>query len=359
MVDNFNRDCRLCASEASEAVAKIKENLTESKPKYNSLRPQYRAGGEQAGHKLSFSSFLNYLRGQGVKINEPDKAKRRQALLKDYALINLGTLIMTIGVCFFKFPNNFAMGGVTGFSVVFARLVPGISAEATTIVLNLVFLAIGYIFLGRSFGFRTTYSTLVMNLLIIIYKKYFYLQRPLTNQPLLELSFAVLLPSIGGALLFYANGSSGGTDVLAMLLKRYSSVNIGSALVYSDFFITFSAFLVFDIQTVLLSILGMLARGSVVDTVMNNLTLSKYFIIVTTKPEIIGDYITLVMHRGATLLKAEGYFTGQEQSVFICAVSPYQAGSMMRQIRKLDEHAFILLTSTNEILGKGFKDNVH
>lgn len=359
MVDNFNRDCRLCASEANQAIAKIKENLTEPKVKYSSLRTKYRAGGEQAGHKLSFSSFLNYLHGQGVKLNEPDQAKKRQALLKDYALINLGTLIMTLGVCFFKFPNNFAMGGVTGFSVVFAKLVPNISAETTTIILNLLFLAIGYIFLGRSFGFRTTYSTLVMNLLIIVYKRYFYLTKPLTNQPLLELSFAVLLPSIGGALLFYANGSSGGTDVLAMLLKRYSSVNIGSALVYSDFFITFSAFLVFDIQTVLLSILGMLARGSVIDTVMNNLTLSKYFIIVTTKPEIIGDYITLVMHRGATLMKAEGYFTGQEQSVFICAVSPYQAGSMMRQIRKLDEHAFILLTSTNEILGKGFKDNLH
>lgn len=358
-MDNFNRDCRLCASDADQVVAKIKENLNEKKPAYSSLRSKYAKDGEKAGHKLSFNSFLNYLRGQGVKINEPDKAKKRKELIKDYALINLGTLIMTIGVCFFKFPNNFAMGGVTGFSVVFAKLVPSISAEATTIVLNLLFLAIGYIFLGRSFGFRTTYSTLLMNILIVIYKKYFYLQHPLTNQPLLELSFAVLLPSIGGSLLFYANGSSGGTDVLAMLLKRYSSINIGSAFVYSDFFITFSSFLVFDIQTVLLSILGMLARGSVIDTVMNQLTLSKYFIIVTTKPGIIGDYITLVMHRGATRMKAEGYFTGQEQSVFICAVSPYQAGSMMRQIRKLDEHAFILLTSTNEILGKGFKENIH
>lgn len=359
MQDNFNRDCRLCASEADEAVAKIKENLSESRNKYHSLRSQYAKGGAKEGSKLSINNFLFHLKTEGVKLNEPDKKQRRKDLLKDYALINLGTLIMTIGVCFFKFPNNFAMGGVTGFSVVFSRLVPGISAESTTIVLNLFFLVIGYVFLGRSFGFRTTYSTLLMNLLIIVYKHYFRLQRPLTNQPLLELCFAVLLPSIGGSLLFYANGSSGGTDVLAMLLKRYSSVNIGDALVYSDFLITFSSFLVFDIQTVLLSILGMLARGSVVDTVMNNLTLSKYFIIVTTKPEIIGDYITLVMHRGATRMRAEGYFTGQEQSVFICAVSPYQAGSMMRQIRMLDEHAFILLTSTNEILGKGFKDNLH
>ncbi|WEG35170.1 YitT family protein [Amygdalobacter indicium] len=353
-MDSFNHNCRLCDKDASQVVEKIKHDLSETKPQYNSLKTSFLKPAK--GQKLSFNSFLSYVRGQGVHISGTDQCSRVKTLIKDYALINLGTLIMTIGVTFFKFPNNFAMGGVTGFSVVFARLVPQISAGTTTIVLNLVCLALGYIFLGRSFGFRTTYSTLLMNALIVVYQKYFHLTKPLTDQPLLELSFAVLLPSIGGALLFYAGGSSGGTDVIAMLMKKYSNVNIGNALVYSDFLITFSSFLVFDIRTVLLSILGMLARGSMVDAVMNTLTMSKYFIIVTTKPDIIGDYITLVKHRGATKLQGEGYFTGQKQTVFICAVGQYQAGLMAREIRKLDEHAFILLTSTNEILGNGFKD---
>lgn len=354
----FSTSSRYADNEESTIIDRIRHDLEEPQHKFCGLvRSRLRSRDEAKADKelLNFNKFVKQLRGQGYKLDKISAQERRKALIKDYFLINLGTLIMTVGVYFFKFPNNFAMGGVTGFSVVFSKLVPAVSPGNVTIILNLFFLLLGYIFLGTSFGFRTTYATLLMNCLLAIFERFVHLEKALTTQPLLELSFAVILPSIGGALIFYANASSGGTDVLAMLLKHYSNVNIGKALVYSDFLITFSAFAVFDVQTVLLSVLGMLARGSMVDTVMNGLTMSKYFIIVTSKPEIVGRYITVIMHRGATRMRGEGFFTGQERSVFICAVGRQQAPLMAKQIRKLDPHAFILLTNTNEILGNGFK----
>lgn len=354
----FKTCSRYLDSNEAEIIGKIKQDLAEPVSKLGSianwhLRSRDEAKADKESH--NFNKFIKDLKVKGYKLEKFSQQEKLKSLIKDYFLINLGTLIMTIGVYFFKFPNNFAMGGVTGFSVVFSKLLPVISPGSVTIFLNLFFLLLGYLFLGKSFGFRTTYATLLMNSLIFVFERLVPIDKPLTSEPLLELSFAVILPSVGAALIFYANASSGGTDVLAMLLKHYSNINIGKALVYSDFLITFSSFLVFDVQTVLLSILGMLARGSMVDTVMNGLTLSKYFIIVTGKPEIVGRYITVIMHRGATRMKGEGFFTGQERSVFICAVGRNQAPLMAKQIRKLDPHAFILLTNTNEIWGNGFK----
>lgn len=152
--------------------------------------------------------------------------------LAEYGLITVSIWIMVIGIYFFKFPNHFAFGGVTGFSTVFSQLLH-CSASTFTTVANYALLVLGFIFLGKSVGIRTVYATIVMSVSLQALDVLVPMHGTLTDQPMLELVFAIMLPAVGSALLFNIGASSGGTDVVAMILKKYTSMNIGSALMAS------------------------------------------------------------------------------------------------------------------------------
>ena len=151
--------------------------------------------------------------------------------LREFALLNLGTIILTVGVYFFKFPNHFTTGGVSGISIILNALMPSLSMGTVNLILNFLLLLIGWFFLGKSFGIRTAYASAVYSLLTILLEKLIPLSAPLTDEPLAELVFAVGLPAVGSAILFSVNASSGGTDILAMILKRLTPIEIGTALI--------------------------------------------------------------------------------------------------------------------------------
>ena len=153
--------------------------------------------------------------------------------LAEYGLITVSIWIMVIGIYFFKFPNHFAFGGVTGFSTVFSQLFH-CSASTFTTAANYALLVLGFIFLGKSVGVRTIYATIVMSVSLQALDALVPMHGTLTDQPMLELVFAIMLPAIGSAILFNIDASSGGTDVIAMILKKYTSMNIGSALMAAD-----------------------------------------------------------------------------------------------------------------------------
>lgn len=132
---------------------------------------------------------------------------------------------------------------------------------------------------------------------------------PMTDEPLLELIFAVMLPAIGSAILFRIDASTGGTDIVAMIVRKYTHMDIGQCLLASDILITLAAFFVFGPKTGLLSILGLSAKSIAVDAIMENMNRNKYFTIITTEPQAICDYIVGELHRGATIYKGEGYYT--------------------------------------------------
>ncbi|MFR4441282.1 MAG: YitT family protein, partial [Hungatella sp.] len=142
--------------------------------------------------------------------------------LWEYGIITVSILFMTVGTYFFKFPNNFAFGGVTGFSTVFSALTKW-SASQFTLIVNMALLVLGFLFLGRGFGIKTVYASVLMSLGLSGLEKIWPMTAPLTQEPLLELVFAILLPAVGSAVLFNIGASSGGTDIIAMILKKYSS----------------------------------------------------------------------------------------------------------------------------------------
>ena len=159
----------------------------------------------------------------------------------EYFLITVSTLCMSIGIYYFKFPNNFTFGGVSGLSVVLSPFLP-ISPSTVNFIINALLLVLGFLFLGRGFGIRTVYSSTLLSVSLSVLDQIAPLNAPLTDEPLLELIFAVLLPGFGSAILFNIGASSGGTDIVAMILRKYTSVDIGRALLLSDLLITLTAF---------------------------------------------------------------------------------------------------------------------
>ena len=149
-------------------------------------------------------------------------------VLWEYGLITLSILVMVVGVYFFKFPNHFAFGGVTGFSTVVSAVTRW-SAGGFTFAANMILLLIGFLVVGRQFGVKTVYASVLMSVALAVLEKLYPMSRPLTSEPVLELFFAIFLPAVGSAVLFNIGASSGGTDIIAMVLKKYTSFNIGSA----------------------------------------------------------------------------------------------------------------------------------
>ena len=178
-------------------------------------------------------------------------------IVRQYTIITLGISMMAVGVYFFKFPNNFVFGGVTGAAALAAKLTP-ISASEFSAVVNMLMLLLGLIFLGKEFALTTGYATVVLSAELMLLEKACPLNEPLSDQPMLELIFAIALPAIASALLFSVGASSGGTDVIALIVEKYTHLHsIAAALFLTDLVMVVAACFVFDLQTALYSFVGL------------------------------------------------------------------------------------------------------
>lgn len=275
--------------------------------------------------------------------------------LNDFFILNAGTLLTAVGSYFFKFPNNFSTGGVTGISVVMTHYFPGLSNGTIVSVINIALLLVGLLLLGKGFGFKTFYVTVAFSAMLKILEVIWPMTQPLTDQPFMELLLGVFLPAWGSALLFNIGSSTGGTDIIAMIVKKYFKCHIGRALLIVDFFITLLTFVAFGPETGLFSMVGLFIRSFAVDLFLENMNTYKYFTIITDKPQEIYSYITDVLHRGATVYQAEGLYKHTEKTVIMTAQGKKQALHLQDVIRQKDPHAFVLVTNTSEIIGKGFR----
>lgn len=282
-------------------------------------------------------------------------SEQKRQPLREWLLMTLGTLLLAAGVYFFKFPNNFSTGGVSGLAVILGHYVPAVTPGDFVMVINVALLVIGFAVFGRSFGVRTCYCSLLMSAVIWVLERVLPLAAPMTSQPLMELIFAVGLPAVGSAILFNLDASSGGTDIVAMLLRRFTSLNIGRALLCTDCIITVLACVAFGMETGLFSVLGLLIKSLLVDMVLENINTHKCFHIITAKPEAIEGFITGELHRGATRIHGEGVYTHEGRTVLLTVVNRREAVALRRFVKATDPAAFLLIVNTGEIIGKGFR----
>ena len=269
--------------------------------------------------------------------------------------MTVGTVVMVIGIYFFKFPNHFSTGGVSGLSVILAHYFPSVTPGTFSLAVNMLLLAVGYLAIGPSFGYRTAYVTVLQSVLIRVLEVVLPMDAPMTGQPLLELFFAVGLPAVGSAILFNIGASSGGTDIVAMIVRRHSSVNIGQALLASDLVITLMACVAFGMEIGLFSVLGLVLKSLVVDMVLENMGVHKCFHIITSSPDVIEQFIIHSLNRGATRIHGEGVYTHEGREVLLTVVNRKQAVELRNYVKAHDPDAFLLITNTGEIIGRGFR----
>ncbi len=272
--------------------------------------------------------------------------------VKSYAIITLGTLLMAVGVHFFEFPNRFSMGGVSGISLV-AGAAFGFSSPAyLATVLNFLLLLVGFLFLGRSFGLKTVYSVTVFSFLLNFFEVYFPLSSPLTRETMLELFFDMLFISVGAALLFHEEASSGGTDIPALILKKYTGLPMGRCLLLIDFSVVLGAFWVFGIEIGLLSLFGIGLRAYVVDLVTEQFRAYCLCLIVTEKREEVLAFLNTRRFGGRVLFAVDETGEGFGASLFLVSLKARGASAFCHQLLSADEEAIAFLGKGGNVFTK-------
>ena len=283
-----------------------------------------------------------------------DMTKPAVKIVKEYVLLTLASVLMIISTWLFKYPNNFTFGGITGLSIVLSRIFE-VPASTLNLVMNAVLLVIGVVVLGKGLAGKTFYVTILSTVGLSALDKIYPITTPLTDEPVIELLFAVAIPAVASAILFNMDASSGGTDIVAMLLKKYTTMEIGTAIFAVDIIITLSAFVAFDFATGLYSVTGLMAKTLIMDGAIENMNLCKYFTIITTNPKPICDFIHHELHRSATIYKAEGTYSHTEKNIVLVVLKRSQAVRLRRFIKDVEPTAFMMITNSSEIIGKGFR----
>lgn len=273
--------------------------------------------------------------------------------IKKYSILTVGAVVLALANYVFKFPNHFSFGGVAGFAVILSGMFGG-SASTYTFVINMLLLLIAFPILGKEVAMRSFYVSIVFSGVLEVAQYVYPIDKPITNQPVLELVFSFMLLAVCSAIFFFMDASSGGTDIIALILKKYTNVSIGTALLVVDFIVVIVAFFVYGVTVGLFSLAGFLAKSFFIDTVIESLNLCKYFTIISKNAEPICNYINAELNHGATIYDARGAYTKDNKQVVMTVVKREQARNLRNYVHEVDPDAFMMITNSSEIIGKGF-----
>ena len=292
-------------------------------------------------------------------VNKPlTKAQSFWHGVLSYLIITFGTAIIAVAIYFFKFPNHFSVGGVSSLAVLLAEVLDhSVSESQIMSIANVLLLIVALIIFGKNFAIKTIYSTVLLSLLTLVFERVMPMSAPITDQKFLELILTIGGIAIGSAILFSQGASSGGTDVIAMIIKKFSNADIGTALLISDAVMAVASGFVFPDQPeiCLYSIVGLVLKSFIVDNVIDGVNRNKVFIIVTKMEKETCDFINNILHRGATVSTCHGSFTGEEKHMIITVLNRTQAGLLKKYLKELDPSAFTVITNSSDIVGKGFR----
>lgn len=272
-----------------------------------------------------------------------------------FAMLNLGLVIYAVTLNFYCAPNHFVFGGTTGLSIVLSSCFPTMNVSTFLWITNAALAVLGCIFLGlRTMGW-TLYSSFMLSLYSSICARLFPVTQPLTDDVFLEFCFAVLLPAIASGIVFNIGASTGGTEILALILHKYAKLEIGRSVFFCELGIVLFAAWLYGPHTGMYCVLGLLGQSTVVDTAIESLNLRKVCTVITTKPEPIKKFITVTLDRTATQQDATGVYTGEPRTLIMVALTRRQAGLLRDFLHREDPDAFLTIVNSSEIIGNGFQ----
>lgn len=269
-------------------------------------------------------------------------------VLKEYAVITVGTTIIASAVYFFMLPAHLTIGSASALAMVIGNFLP-LPVSAITLFLNLFLLVIGFIMIGREFGAKTVYSSVVLPAVMRVYEVLFPNVGSVTSEPMLDMVCYILVVGTGLALLFSVNASSGGLDIVAKIMNKYLHIELGRAMGLSGMLVALSSALCFDKATVALSVIGTYFGGMIVDQFIFGLNLKRRVCIVSEKHDEIIRYILHEIHSGATIYEGIGAYTGEKRMEIIAIVDKQEYRMLMEFMHKTDPKAFMTVYSVNDI----------
>lgn len=279
----------------------------------------------------------------------------RNKLMRDYLLITFGIILVAISVEYFFAPNNLAAGGVTGLAIVVNKFLPNISVGVITLVVNIILFAVALALIGGNFGAKTIYASLGLSVIMWIIET-FFAPYAITSDLIIATIFGTIISAFGMAIVFNNNSSTGGTDILAKILNKFFHINIGTALLIVDFFITLAAAIAFGLDIGFYSMLSVIILGITVDRFIDGFNSSKEIMIMSTKVEDISKFILEELFRGCTYLKGEGAYTGKDLKIIYTVLGRSEFIKLKGFIKEIDPKAFICVRQSHEVLGEGFRD---
>ena len=269
--------------------------------------------------------------------------------IKEYAVITVGTAIIAAAVYFFMIPGNLTPGSAAAVALLLSNVLP-LPVSAITLILNLSLLLVGFLLIGPEFGAKTIYTSILMPAIMRVYEIVVPNVVSINQDPLLDMLCYVLIVSIGLAVVFNCNASSGGLDIVAKLMNKYLRMEMGKAMAFSGMAVCVAALVFYDLKTVIISVIGTYFSGIVVDYFIFGMNIKRRVCILSEKSEELLHYILHDLHSGASLYEAVGAYDRSVRTEIVTIVDKQEYAKLMDYLQKTDPKAFVTVYSVNEVI---------
>ena len=268
--------------------------------------------------------------------------------IKEFMVITLGTLVVATAVFFFMLPSQVSVGSAAALAMIMSNFIP-LPVSTITFLLNVVLLIIGFFLVGPEFGAKTIYCALLMPGYLAVYERLFPNFQSITQDPLLDVLCYTLVVGVGLAILFSANASSGGLDIVAKIMNKFLHIELGKAMSLSGMLVALASAFCYDSKTVVLSVLGTWFGGMVVDYFIFGMNIKRRVCIISPFADEIIHYILHELHSGASLNHTIGAYTQEVHTEIITIVDKMEYKALMDHVRKVDPKAFVTVLAVNEL----------
>jgi uncharacterized membrane-anchored protein YitT (DUF2179 family) len=283
-------------------------------------------------------------------------------LLWDYFLMTIGSVIFCMAWTSIIIPTGLASGGLTGLCTIIEYATNGaIPMGIPYWIMNIGLLVIGFLSLGRAFGIKTIYVIILTSILFNVlpeFESLRYYGFVENDEKLLAALIGAALEAVGLGLVLLRGGSSGGTDIIAMIINKYWPVSPGRVYLYTDIFIIASLFLLPDkgLIDVVYAYIIMLGFSFGIDFVLLGNKSSVQILVFSSKYQEIADHMIHVVHRGVTALQSVGWYSQKESKVLLIVSRKYQMNEVIREIKSIDPKAFVSVSTAMSVFGEGFEE---
>lgn len=272
---------------------------------------------------------------------------------KEYLFITIGIALTAIALEYFFFPNDIASGGVSGIGLV-VNSVTGISVSIVVFILNILLFMLAFFVLGKSFGGKSIYATIMLSVFMYIIET-FFTPGILTDNMFLASFFGAGLLAMGSALVFQEGASTGGTSIIAAIINKFTPLGIGTGVLITDSIVCLMAIGAFGVDKGLFGFFSVIMIGTLIDKFIDGFNTCKQVFIITNKEKLVLDYVTKEINRGCTVLNGQGGFTGSDVKVIYTVLDTKQFITLKKFIKEENPEAFITVNDSAEVLGEGFK----